>query len=114
MRIFVHEWGNRACSDLHVSPMAKANPNSEARTGRKWSGQAISHEHGTHDCEQGRQALKVVAQFGRVVVRRGYGNHTTLANKRSQPRLLRYHAQDTELHRYMGLYTVSFPSTEAP
>ena len=24
--------------------------------------------------------LKVVAQFGRVVVRRGYGNHTTLAN----------------------------------
>jgi uncharacterized protein (TIGR00288 family) len=26
-------------------------------------------------------ALKVVAQFGRVVVRRGYGNHTTLANK---------------------------------
>lgn len=26
-------------------------------------------------------ALKVVAQFGRVVVRRGYGNHSTLANK---------------------------------
>lgn len=26
-------------------------------------------------------ALRVVAQFGRVVVRRGYGNHTTLANK---------------------------------
>jgi uncharacterized protein (TIGR00288 family) len=26
-------------------------------------------------------ALKVVAQFGRVVVRRGYGNHATLANK---------------------------------
>jgi uncharacterized protein (TIGR00288 family) len=26
-------------------------------------------------------ALKVVAQFGRVVLRRGYGNHTTLANK---------------------------------
>jgi len=26
-------------------------------------------------------ALKVVAQFGRVVVRRGYGNHTTLANR---------------------------------
>lgn len=26
-------------------------------------------------------ALMVVAQFGRVVVRRGYGNHTTLANK---------------------------------
>jgi NYN domain len=25
--------------------------------------------------------LKVVAQFGRVVLRRGYGNHTTLANK---------------------------------
>jgi len=26
-------------------------------------------------------ALSVVAQFGRVIVRRGYGNHTTLANK---------------------------------
>jgi uncharacterized protein (TIGR00288 family) len=26
-------------------------------------------------------ALRVVAQFGRVVVRRGYGNHTTLASK---------------------------------
>lgn len=26
-------------------------------------------------------ALKVVAQFGRTVLRRGYGNHTTLANK---------------------------------
>ena len=26
-------------------------------------------------------ALRVVAQFGRVVVRRGYGNHTTLANR---------------------------------
>lgn len=29
-------------------------------------------------------ALRVVAQFGRVVVRRGYGNHTTLANKWQQ------------------------------
>jgi len=26
-------------------------------------------------------ALRVVAQFGRVVLRRGYGNHITLANK---------------------------------
>lgn len=26
-------------------------------------------------------ALKVAAQFGRIVVRRGYGNHVTLANK---------------------------------
>ncbi|MES2399569.1 MAG: NYN domain-containing protein [Pseudomonadota bacterium] len=26
-------------------------------------------------------SLRVVAQFGRVVLRRGYGNHTTLANK---------------------------------
>ncbi len=26
-------------------------------------------------------ALRVTAQFGRVVLRRGYGNHTTLANK---------------------------------
>lgn len=26
-------------------------------------------------------ALRVVAQFGRVVLRRGYGNHTTLVNK---------------------------------
>ncbi|MCH8181256.1 MAG: hypothetical protein IIA02_15970 [Proteobacteria bacterium] len=26
-------------------------------------------------------ALQVVAQFGRVVMRRGYGNHSTLANK---------------------------------
>lgn len=26
-------------------------------------------------------ALRVVARFGRVVVRRGYGNHSTLANK---------------------------------
>lgn len=26
-------------------------------------------------------ALRVIAQFGRVVLRRGYGNHTTLANK---------------------------------
>lgn len=25
-------------------------------------------------------ALRVIAQFGRVVIRRGYGNHTTLAN----------------------------------
>ena len=29
-------------------------------------------------------ALKVVAQFGRVVLRRGYGNHVTLANKWQQ------------------------------
>lgn len=29
-------------------------------------------------------ALRVVAQFGRVVVRRGYGNHATLANKWQQ------------------------------
>ena len=29
-------------------------------------------------------ALRVVAQFGRVVLRRGYGNHTTLANKWQQ------------------------------
>ena len=29
-------------------------------------------------------ALKVVAQFGRVVLRRGYGNHATLANKWQQ------------------------------
>lgn len=26
-------------------------------------------------------ALRVVAQFGRLVVRRGYGNHATLANR---------------------------------
>lgn len=26
-------------------------------------------------------ALKMVAQFGRVVLRRGYGNHTTLSAK---------------------------------
>jgi len=26
-------------------------------------------------------ALRVVAQFGRIVLRRGYGNHATLANK---------------------------------
>jgi hypothetical protein len=26
-------------------------------------------------------ALRVVAKFGRVVIRRGYGNHATLANK---------------------------------
>lgn len=26
-------------------------------------------------------ALRVVAQFGRMVLRRGYGNHATLANK---------------------------------
>ncbi len=26
-------------------------------------------------------ALRVVAQFGRVVLRRGYGNHDTLTNK---------------------------------
>ena len=26
-------------------------------------------------------ALRVVAQFGRAVLRRGYGNHTTLANR---------------------------------
>ena len=29
-------------------------------------------------------ALRVVAQFGRVVLRRGYGNHATLANKRQE------------------------------
>ena len=28
-----------------------------------------------------QHALSVVAQFGRVIIRRGYGNHTTLANK---------------------------------
>lgn len=38
------------------------------------------------DCDNTRPeileyALKIVAQFGRVVLRRGYGNHTTLANK---------------------------------
>lgn len=38
------------------------------------------------DCDNVRPeilpyALRVVAQFGRVTVRRGYGNHTTLANK---------------------------------
>lgn len=26
-------------------------------------------------------ALRVVAEFGRIVLRRGYGNHATLANK---------------------------------
>jgi uncharacterized protein (TIGR00288 family) len=31
--------------------------------------------------ESVEHALRVVAQFGRVVVRRGYGNHQTLANK---------------------------------
>lgn len=31
--------------------------------------------------EIAEHALRMVAQFGRVVVRRGYGNHTTLANK---------------------------------
>jgi len=29
-------------------------------------------------------ALRVVAQFGRVVLRRGYGNHSTLANRWQQ------------------------------
>jgi uncharacterized protein (TIGR00288 family) len=38
------------------------------------------------DCENlepgaAEHALRVVAQFGRVVLRRGYGNHQTLANK---------------------------------
>jgi uncharacterized protein (TIGR00288 family) len=38
------------------------------------------------DCDNTRPealdfALRVVAQFGRVVLRRGYGNHATLANK---------------------------------
>jgi uncharacterized protein (TIGR00288 family) len=31
--------------------------------------------------ESAEHALRVAAQFGRVVVRRGYGNHQTLANK---------------------------------
>jgi uncharacterized protein (TIGR00288 family) len=31
--------------------------------------------------EAAEHALRVVAQFGRVVMRRGYGNHQTLANK---------------------------------
>lgn len=31
--------------------------------------------------EAAEHALRVVAQFGRVVLRRGYGNHQTLANK---------------------------------
>lgn len=31
--------------------------------------------------EAAEYALRVVAQFGRVVLRRGYGNHQTLANK---------------------------------
>lgn len=31
--------------------------------------------------EAAEHALKVAAQFGRVVMRRGYGNHQTLANK---------------------------------
>lgn len=38
------------------------------------------------DCENSspdvlENAVKVVAQFGRVILRRGYGNHATLANK---------------------------------
>lgn len=33
-------------------------------------------------------ALRVVAQFGRVTVRRGYGNHSTLANKKGAACLL--------------------------
>lgn len=41
------------------------------------------------DCDNGSPetlefALKVVAQFGRVVLRRGYGNHATLASKWQQ------------------------------
>jgi uncharacterized protein (TIGR00288 family) len=31
--------------------------------------------------EMVEHALQVTAQFGRIVMRRGYGNHTTLANK---------------------------------
>ncbi|MEN9886474.1 MAG: hypothetical protein RL758_1052 [Pseudomonadota bacterium] len=52
-----------------------------------------NHHHDTElrvavlvDCDNSspeilEYALKVIAQFGRVVMRRGYGNHSTLANK---------------------------------
>jgi uncharacterized protein (TIGR00288 family) len=52
---------------------------------------AAAHSHESRvavlvDCDNTKpaileHALRVVAQFGRVVLRRGYGNHATLANK---------------------------------
>ena len=46
-------------------------------------------------------ALRVVAQFGRVVLRRGYGNHSTLANKWQEAlvRLAFLHACGTSTRR---------------
>jgi len=52
----------------------------------------VDHSNNEHrvavlaDCDNTKPeilefALRMVAQFGRVVVRRGYGNHSTLANK---------------------------------
>lgn len=50
------------------------------------AGQAESRVAVLVDCDNTtpevlEHALRVVAQFGRVVLRRGYGNHATLANK---------------------------------
>ena len=61
--------------------------------GSKWTNEGMTQNTPTDsrvavlvDCDNTSpevlvHALKVVAQFGRVVLRRGYGNHGTLANK---------------------------------
>lgn len=54
--------------------MSNAAPNSEARV-------AVLVDCDNVTPEILEYALRVVAQFGRVVLRRGYGNHGTLANK---------------------------------
>lgn len=54
--------------------MSSAHINSEARV-------AVLVDCDNTAPEILEHALRVVAQFGRIVLRRGYGNHTTLANK---------------------------------
>jgi len=53
---------------------ANGNPSTEARV-------AVLVDCDNTTPEILEHALRVVAQFGRVVLRRGYGNHATLANK---------------------------------
>jgi hypothetical protein len=56
------------------------------------------------DCDNTRpeileHALRVGAQFGRIVLRRGYGTHTTLANK-WQAALMRLAFTPGRLHEH--------------
>lgn len=54
--------------------MASSEPRSDARI-------AVLVDCDNTSPEILEYSLRVVAQFGRIVLRRGYGNHNTLANK---------------------------------